>query len=92
VILFNYVVEILDLSDLDSRVMVGVVTYVRRRVGAALRSRLAVSRKSTVAPALSTVRYKYFHAPLTVSDALRPYDFVCDFWVRVWSTVSSTRA
>jgi hypothetical protein len=28
---------------------------------AALRSRLAVSRKSTVFPALSTARYRYFH-------------------------------
>jgi hypothetical protein len=32
---------------------------------AALRSRLAVSRKSTVAPALSTARYKYFQTRLT---------------------------
>jgi hypothetical protein len=36
----------------------------RRNRGAALRSRLAVIRKSTVAPALSTVRYKYFHMAL----------------------------
>jgi hypothetical protein len=28
---------------------------------AALRSRFAVSRKSTVFPALSTARYRYFH-------------------------------
>src|SRR6266446_506551 len=33
---------------------------------AALRSRLAVRRKSTVCPALSTARYKYFHWPLTL--------------------------
>ena len=33
--LFNDVVEILDLADLDSRAMVGVVTDDRRRVGAA---------------------------------------------------------
>ena len=32
---------------------------------AALRSLLAVSRKSTVAPVLSTARYKYFQEPLT---------------------------
>src|ERR1700733_9794416 len=32
----------------------------RKNLSAALRSRLAVSRKSTVAPALSTARYKYF--------------------------------
>ena len=31
---------------------------------AALRLRLAVSRKSTVSPALSTALYKYFHLPL----------------------------
>src|ERR1700756_3025572 len=31
---------------------------------AALRSRFAVSRKSTVFPVLSTARYKYFHRPL----------------------------
>ena len=37
----------------------------RRNRNAALRSLLAVSRKSTVAPALSTARYKYFQAPLT---------------------------
>ena len=34
-ILFNDVVEILDLADLDSRVLVGVVAYDRRLVGAA---------------------------------------------------------
>jgi hypothetical protein len=34
-ILFNDVVEILDLADLDSRVMVGIVADDRRRVGAA---------------------------------------------------------
>ena len=33
----------------------------RRKRDAALRSRLAVRRPSTVRPALSTVRYKYFH-------------------------------
>jgi hypothetical protein len=35
-ILFNDVVEILDLADLDSRAMVGVVTDDRRRVSTAL--------------------------------------------------------
>jgi hypothetical protein len=37
----------------------------RTNRSAALRSRLAVSRKSTVVPALSTARYRYIHAPLT---------------------------
>ena len=36
-----------------------------RNRNAALRSRLAVSRKSTVPPVLSTARYKYFQQPLT---------------------------
>ena len=89
-ILFNDVVEIFDLADLDIGIVVDVVAYDRRRVGttfvdrdllgnplrpmalrrkrsAALRSRLAVKKKSTVAPALSTARYKYFHAPLTLT-------------------------
>ena len=35
-ILFNDVVEILDLADLDSRAMVGIVADDCRRVGAAL--------------------------------------------------------
>jgi hypothetical protein len=35
-ILFNDVVEILDLADLDIRVIVGVVADDRRRVGTAL--------------------------------------------------------
>jgi hypothetical protein len=36
VILFNDIVEILDLADLDICVMVGIVTDNRRRIGAAL--------------------------------------------------------
>jgi hypothetical protein len=36
----------------------------RKNRSAALRSRLAVNKKSIVAPALSTARYKYFQAPL----------------------------
>jgi hypothetical protein len=39
----------------------------RKNLSAALRSRLAVSRKSTLAPALSTARYKYFQVPLTLT-------------------------
>jgi hypothetical protein len=64
VILFNDVVKIFDLADLDSRIMVGVVAHDRRRVSAALQSRFAVSRKSTVAPVLSTARYKYLQVLL----------------------------
>jgi hypothetical protein len=37
----------------------------RRKRSGTLQSRLAVSRKSTVAPALSTARYRYFQTPLT---------------------------
>ena len=37
----------------------------KKRRAAAL-SRLAVNRKSTVLPALSTARYRYFQAPLTL--------------------------
>ena len=87
-VLFDDVVEVFDLTDLNARLSFGIVACDRRRVGtalvdrdllrrsvpltalrknrsAALRSRLAVSRKSTVAPALSTARYKYFQVPLT---------------------------
>jgi hypothetical protein len=39
----------------------------RRKRAAALRSRLAVRRKSTVRPALSTARHRYFHWPLTLT-------------------------
>ena len=48
-ILFNDVVEILDLADLDSRVLVGVVAYDRRLVGAAFvdRDLNAFSRAGT---------------------------------------------
>jgi hypothetical protein len=35
-ILLNNVVEIFDLTDLDARFVVGIVTFDRRRVGAAL--------------------------------------------------------
>jgi len=37
----------------------------RKKRTAALRYRLAVNRKSTVAPALSTALCKYFQLPLT---------------------------
>jgi hypothetical protein len=37
----------------------------RKKRSAALQSLFAVSRKSTVAPALSTARYRYFQQPLT---------------------------
>ena len=89
-ILLNNVVEIFGLTDLDANFVLGVETFDRRPVGAALvdrdllrrsimpdallrnrraalRSRLAVSRKSTVPPALSTARYKYFQAPFTLT-------------------------
>ena len=48
--------------DLLGRAM--TADRVAKERSAALRSRLAVSRKSTVSPALSTARYKYFHLPL----------------------------
>ena len=39
----------------------------RKKRKAALRSRLAVNRKSIVWPALSTARYRYFHWPFTLT-------------------------
>jgi hypothetical protein len=47
VILFNDVVERLDLVDLDNRVMVGIVAYDRRRVGAILVDRDLLRALST---------------------------------------------
>jgi len=80
--LFRY----FDLTDFDVCLMFRVVTFERRRVGAALVDRnllgntvltnrlaqepqcsftiaLAVNKKSTVPPILSTARYKYFQRP-----------------------------
>jgi hypothetical protein len=53
----------LELMLLDRDVEVDHTTHVialRKNRSAALRSRLAVNKKSIVAPALSTARYKYF--------------------------------
>ena len=41
-----------------------LLTALRKNLRAALQSRLAVNSKSTVAPALSTARYRYFQLPL----------------------------
>ena len=89
-ILFDDVVEVFDLTDLDARLVFCIVAFDRRGVGTALVDRdllrcavpldclaqepqrglaipLGVNRKSTVAPALSTARYRYFQVPLTLT-------------------------
>src|SRR5450830_1894562 len=43
----------------------GCMALAKKRMAAAL-SRLAVRRKSTVLPSLSTARYRYFQIPLTL--------------------------
>ena len=95
-VLFDDVIQIFDLTDFDVGLMFRVVTFERRRVGAALvdrnllgntvlidrlmrrnrnaalRSRLAVNKKSTVPPVLSTARYKYFrHLTFTYVSSIR---------------------
>ena len=42
-----------------------LIAYKHKKRSAALRSRLAVNSKSTLAPALSTALYRYFQTPLT---------------------------
>jgi hypothetical protein len=83
-VLFDDVVEVLDLPELNLCVLLEAVARdpaalapllsmvifagapfwpiaLRKKRRAALRSRFAVSRKSTVFPALSTARCRYFH-------------------------------
>ena len=52
-----------------------LLTALRKNLSAALQSRLAVSRKSTVAPALSTARYRYFQLP---SPSRRSHPFATE--------------
>ena len=53
------------LVDRDFSGVPSCLIALRKKRSAALPSRLAVSGKSTVAPVLSTARYKYLQAPFT---------------------------
>jgi hypothetical protein len=58
-------VDVFDFDYLANTTLPGKFVDPKLPQAAALQSRLAASRKSTVRPALSTARYKYFHWLLT---------------------------
>ena len=59
-----------------------------KKRSAALVSRLAVSKKSTVLPSLSTARYKYFHWPRTLMSVSSSRQLIPTF--RLWFLACST--